>query len=92
MEWNRNIDEAPKSYCEDASYVTASGKKVKRTRVVCKLVWLAVDGAIGKPKVTKSHWIPDEKRWNMCTKNCKPDAWMPYYIPEHPDKGEHGRN
>ena len=34
--------------------------------------------------VTKSHWLPDEDRWNGWTKDAGPDLWQAIVTPEAP--------
>ncbi len=79
MEWNFNMDEAPKG-----DYVTT--KRGETTTEVFKPVFLLL---AAKPDlITKSYWIPEQNRWCAFTapsgSKQQPFAWMLW--PEFPNK------
>ena len=77
MEWNFDIEQAPKGHYEDITKTI--GKNVFMTvRHVPIFIIAAGNGGV----VTFSKWLPDEGRWNMFTKAVPPLAWMPW--PSHP--------
>lgn len=78
-DWNFNIEEAPKSTVVYKEYTRKDGKKVKKPEFNFIAIW-ATDGLI----LTRTHWLPEQERWNMFKKDSPPKAWQPYLIPELP--------
>ena len=77
MTWNFNIDEAPRGQTRAVTRVV--GKNEVET-LVHDFVRIIAAGNGGV--VTTSHWLPDEGRWSMFTKEVPPLAWQPW--PTHP--------
>ena len=61
---------------------TVEGAKGKREIFVPDWVWTCrtSDG-----HVTKSHWLPDENRWNGWTAGAGPDLWQQIVVPPPPE-------
>ena len=77
-DWNRDLSSAPRG-----RYIVKRrkfGKSEGDTRVFEPApVILATKCG----KVVKSHYLPDEKRWEFLSKNEQPVAWTAW--PVHPD-------
>lgn len=73
MNWNFNMDDAPRSHYERRK----AGKGVVSYLVPHRLLCAGPDGLI-----TISYYIPDEDRWNMFSAKQNPLAWME--LPKHP--------
>ncbi|MEX0684026.1 MAG: hypothetical protein WD472_11320 [Dehalococcoidia bacterium] len=86
--WNFNIAEAPRgSYTvRHRKFGTGAGD----TRAFePAYVYLATRCGI----VTRSHYLPEEKRWEMLSRHSTPLAWQPYVagaVPEHPSHSGEG--
>ena len=86
MEWNFNIDEAPKGRTITEKEISNKGKVFERERFIPDRILICVDD--GQEWVGYSHWIPlhangkDGNRWEFIASDQKPLAWM--YPPKHP--------
>lgn len=71
MAWNHDIASAPRGrYVLRAA---AKGKGHFKTFEPAKVILAAECGT-----VTVSHYLPDEKRWNLLSAKEQPVAWAPY--------------
>ncbi len=80
-DWNFNMKEAPRGKYETKTQ-KIKGKTITREVFVPDKIIAA--GKCGV--VTRSHWLPDHKMWNMFGENELPIAWQPW--PEHPGSAE----
>jgi hypothetical protein len=78
MDWNFNMDEAPRGHVETVKR-KAGKADVEREEHIPALIIAAGNGGV----VTLSRWLPKEGRWNMFTKDTPPMAWQPW--PRHPN-------
>jgi hypothetical protein len=79
MDWNFNMDEAPRG--RTVSVTRQIGKNV----VVGEEFFFDYIIAAGNDRVVAlSRWLPKEGRWSMFTKDTPPVAWMPW--PQHPEE------
>lgn len=80
LEWNFNMDEAPRGEWKTKRVKLKSGKFKQVPVYVGKLIIVA-----GKTlgHVTTSRWLEEDQRWEMFTKNEQPLAWMSW--PTHPE-------
>jgi len=84
MEWNFNIDEAPKSYYKDEE-VKIKDKIVKRKQLVTVKVIIAYKGINGNTTAV-SNWQPKQEKWNLLSRGAIPDAWIEF--PKHPKRSK----
>ena len=77
MEWNHNIDEAPKGRLEERNIIV-KGKKAVRNVFVAEPILIATPCR----KVFISYMLKDG-RWNFMSENEIPVAWM--HKPKHPN-------
>ena len=78
MEWNFNMDEAPRGCFKDVTRTVGKNEVTSSVHFPEPII-AAGNGGI----VTLSRWIEKEQRWNMFTKDAPPIAWMPW--PKHPE-------
>ena len=81
MAWSFDISKAPRG-----KYVVVNrkvGKEVFADQRVFRPDRIILATKCGK--VTTSHYMPDEKRWEMLAAGEQPVAWMVW--PEHPHVG-----
>ena len=67
----KKMEEAPKSIVTEKK-VVREGKEVLRS-FVKPIYILAVTS---DNNVLKTHWLPQEERWDLFSKNHPPKAWM----------------
>jgi hypothetical protein len=72
--WNSDMSKAPRGKIR---LLPVSGGKA--TRKVVEPAEVVVAGACGT--VTLSHWLDEERRWQMFTRGVPPIAWMPKPAP-----------
>lgn len=75
MDWNFDIGAAPRGRTER---VEVAGKPAKSFFVPDRVILATKCG-----KVTASHWILNEQRWEMLAVGEEPLAWQPW--PVHPE-------
>lgn len=78
MEWNFDIEQAPKGTTTTVQKTIGKAVVNQSIHVPALIIASGTDGV-----VTLSKWLPKEERWNMFSKNVPPLAWMPW--PSHPD-------
>lgn len=83
-DWNFNMDEAPRGASVTETYTV---KGFPRSREVQRVDKIIVASECGK--VTSSHWIAAEGRWQMFNADSPPIAWQPW--PTHPRAKAEGR-
>lgn len=86
IEWNRDIDEAPKGHSVLETRANRKGEEYSFERFVRDEIYIAVTNKDGSKVVTLSYWMPNQNRWCMCVEGQEIDAWMPKLI--HPDLAE----
>lgn len=80
MNWNFNMDEAPRGHTEIRQRTVKNGAVAEyEHHVPAQIIAAGNDGV-----VTISRWLPKEGRWNMFSKDTPPMAWQPW--PDHPEK------
>ena len=77
MDWNFNIEEAPRGEWRKAKRIVGKNE-VEVDYYDAPTIIAAGNGGV----VTPSRWLPKEERWNMFTKDVPPIAWQPW--PAHP--------
>jgi hypothetical protein len=82
MEWNFNIEECPSGRIEEQTIERKDGNKMTKKTFIPSLIWAASKCG----KVTRSYKT-QEGRFSMFGESELPVAWMPYEIPQHPNKG-----
>lgn len=78
MEWNYNIDEAPKGEIIKEIVADPRGYKYERE----SFTPVRVQTATKCGKVIVTHYLPKEQRWNCYGQNEAPIAWAP--LLKHP--------
>lgn len=76
MQWNFNIEEAPKGETVEVAVGNKGG--VRKVHKSVRILAAADDGET----VTLSNWLEGQQRWNMFSKDRPPIAWAEW--PEHP--------
>ena len=82
MYWNYNLNEAPKGRHEPRVVHGKDGNTSTYDMFVPEYILACEDG--DTMIITKSHWMPDHRRWNGFSERTPPLAWMHY--PTHPQK------
>lgn len=77
MEWNFNMDEAPRGELKVITRRIGKNEVAFQQYVGEQIIAAGSEGV-----VTLSRWLADEGRWNMFTKDVPPIAWQPR--PAHP--------
>lgn len=72
--WNNDMSKAPKGKWVNETRKTAKGKQSTVRVFYRDEIW--VKGSCGT--VTRSYWIPDEKRWCFFVKDKPPVAWAEF--------------
>lgn len=71
MDWSFDMAKAPRGSYD----VIPAGPKASGARKVFRPDTVILASACGV--VTVSHYLPEERRWNMFTRDVGPIAWMP---------------
>lgn len=82
MEWNFNINEAPKGEIKniDRNIEDKNGDPTYKDVFFPEYIWAATKCG----QVTKTNWLPKEGRWNCLSRGEYPIAWQAFVVPEFP--------
>lgn len=80
MNWNFNINEAPKGW-EEVKTIKRKDKDIDVSVHNPEYIWAASSCGV----VTKSYWIESEGRWCCFKKGENPIAWQIFEVPFHPN-------
>ena len=78
MDWNFDISQAPRGRYVVKARKIGKGEGDQRVFVPEPVIVATKCGV-----VTRSHYLPEQKRWAMLAKGEQPVAWQPW--PEHPN-------
>lgn len=80
-EWNFDITRAPRGKYVVRDRKLGKGRGDTREFVPDRVILATKCGV-----VTASHYLPEQKRWEMLAKGEQPIAWQPW--PRHPSEAE----
>lgn len=79
MEWNFDMDTAPKGHIVERDVVIDGKARTLKRFVPIKILTASACG-----KVIPTAWLQKQKRWEMYTQNELPIAWCE--LPKHPSE------